>query len=510
MGVRSRIPGAGYAWIIAGILWVWTFWACAGEWQNTAAYSYGFFVPLLAGYFFWRRWIELKPVKLPDAEAAKGWGWLALVVLLAAPIELFRQTPLYWRPILWGMGILATGATLGAAYLTGGKAALRSMLFPACFPWIGIPWPGQVEIGTTLVLQGWVAAATGEILNWLGVAAVVEGKTIRVAQCVLGVEEACSGLQSLQSALMVALAGGEVFRRGWRTRWALLAWAAGVAVAGNLVRAVILGQIGANSGPERVEHWHNLLGVGILLAVVLVVWRMACDGAGPESAESNRGKKFVCPQQGQKAGALALVWLLVSGGLVHGWYARPQTAGQASLLVPAQGATREEVPPEVKGVLQPTEGTYLRKEGSVGYHFWWGPSRGNANQLYHRPDLCMPGAGWRQSGPTSEIQLTLHGRETRWTVFPYERPGQEAVLLWSVWLDGEPLKLAAYDRNRQVYLQRELFGEFVKRGKRVFSYEVAACLIPGRGVDRGDAERRLADMFTWRKQGGVPESLLLR
>ena len=44
----------------------------------------------------------------------------------------------------------------------------------------------------------------------------------------------------------------------------------GVALAGNLVRAVILGLIGARSGPERVEHWHNLLGMGILLAVGLV------------------------------------------------------------------------------------------------------------------------------------------------------------------------------------------------------------------------------------------------
>ena len=55
MSLWNRLPGAGLAWIVAGILWLWTFWACAGEWQNTDAYSYGFFVPLLAGYFFWRR-----------------------------------------------------------------------------------------------------------------------------------------------------------------------------------------------------------------------------------------------------------------------------------------------------------------------------------------------------------------------------------------------------------------------------------------------------------------------
>ncbi len=503
MGSGPRIPGALYAWIIAGILWAWTFWACAGEWQNTDAYSYGFFVPMLAGYFFWRRWPELKPVPIQDGDAARAWGLLLFLAVLAGPIELLRQTPLYWRPILWAMGALAVGATLAAAYLTGGRAAMRSLAFPACFPLIGIPWPGQVEIGTTVALQGWVAVATGDILNWLGVAAVVEGKTIRVANCVLGVEEACSGLQSLQSSMMVALAGGEVFRRGIKTRGALLAWGTGVALAGNLIRAVILGLIGARSGPERVEHWHNLLGMGILLAVVLVVWWAASRGTGGGPAEESHPKKFLHPEQGRWAGILALAWLLVSGGLVHAWYARPQAAGQQSLLVLGPQAVPEPVPEEVAGVLRPTEGTYVKGNSTVGYHFWWGPSRGNANQLYHRPDACMPGAGWRQSGPTQEMVLNLQGRETVWTAFPYERPGQEAVLLWAVWLDGEPLRLGAYDRNRQVYLQRELLAEFVKRGKRIFSFEVAACLISGREVKVPEAERALAEMFQWRGRDGA-------
>jgi hypothetical protein len=275
-------------------------------------------------------------------------------------------------------------------------------------------------------------------------------------------------------------------------------WAVGVALAGNLVRAVVLGLIGARSGPERVEYWHNLLGMGILLAVVLVVWRAACRGHGAEPAELSAGKKFSNPEQGRRAGALALAWLLASGGLVHAWYARPQSAGKEPLLELGPGVVKEQVPPEVAGVLRPTEGSYLRGEGTAGYHFWWAPSRGNANQLYHRPDACMPGAGWRQSGPTREMVLDLRGRETVWTAFPYERPGQEAVLLWAVWLDGEPLRLGAYDQNRQVYLQRELLAEFVKRGKRIFSFEVAACLVPGREVDRGEAERRLREMFLWR------------
>ena len=115
----------------------------------------------------------------------------------------------------------------------------------------------------------------------------------------------------------------------------------------------------------------------------------------------------------------------------------------------------------------------------------------------------MPGAGWRQAGPTQELVLNLRGRETVWTAFPYERPGQEAMLLWAVWLDGEPLRLGAYDQNRQVYLQRELLAEFVKRGKRIFSFEVAACLIPGREIKIPEAEKSVSEMFAWRGWDGM-------
>jgi len=43
----------------------------------------------------------------------------------------------------------------------------------------------------------------------------------------------------------------------------------------------------------------------------------------------------------------------------------------------------------------------------------------------------------------------------------------------------------------------------VKRGKRIFSFEVAACLIPGREVKVEEAERALGEMFTWREQDGA-------
>jgi len=499
---RLRIPGVGYAWIIAGILWLWTFWACAGEWLNTEAYSYGVFVPLLAGYFFWRRWREMEPAEPSEPEARCGWVLLWILVFCAAPLELLRQTPLYWRPILWMMGAEAAAATLVAAFLTGGWKAVRGMSFPACFSLMGIPWPGLVETATTLVLQGWVALATGEILNWLGVAAVVEGKIIRVTQCVLGVEEACSGLQGLQSSLMVALAGGEVFRRGVRTRLALVAWGVGVALAGNLLRAVILGLIGARSGPERVEHWHNLLGVGILLAVVWVVWRTAARGSRGALSAAPASQVSFRPAWGTRAGIIALAWLLVSGILVQLWYARPQGSGRESLLEPVPGVTKEPVPREVLQVLQPSEGVYLRAGNSAGYHFWWKPGRGKATQFYHRPESCMPGAGWQSAGPASGLSVEIQGVRTHWVVYPFERLEQRATMFWATWMDGQPVPFGEFELLRKYYFDRRRIFEFIQNRQSAFSYEVAACLVPGRDIPPSEVAQRLSEMFRWRDGAG--------
>ncbi|MCX6934785.1 MAG: archaeosortase/exosortase family protein [Verrucomicrobia bacterium] len=504
--VRLRgVSGQFLAWVLAGLFWFWTFWACAGEWQHTDAYSYGFFVPLLGGYFFWRRWPECRRVRVVLSEQRWAWGLIWLAVLLAGPVELVRQTPLYWRPVLWAMGLMAVGVTLAAAFITGGRAGVRAMIFPVFFPLAAIPWPGAWEVGTTLQLQGWVAVGTGEILNWLGVAAEVDGKTIRVAGCVLGVEEACSGLQSLQSAMMVALAGGEVFRRRVGKRLGLLGWAVGVALAGNLIRAVILGLIGARTGAEQVHYWHNLLGMGILLAVVLTVWGAASRGADRSGAAASGPTQVSMERDGARVGWLAMAWLAISMGLVHLWYFQSEGTSWEPVLALTEQVVQEPVPAEVAGVLRATQGVYAKWADTMGYHFWWAPSRGNANQLYHRPDVCMPGAGWTASGQTQEMVLPLDGQDTVWTAFPFERAGQPAVLFWAVWLDGEPLHIGAYDQNRQVYLQRELMGQFIRRGKRTFSYEVAACLLPGREIEPAEAARKLGEMFRRRADPAARE-----
>ncbi|MFM8457715.1 MAG: exosortase/archaeosortase family protein, partial [Chthoniobacterales bacterium] len=258
-------------WVLVAGYWIWMVWACSGEWSNSQDYNYGWFVPPLALYFWWKRherpqaavtsdeWqvtsSEVEGGKVDSGQLAvvggqrdkndKAGNWLAWAVVVASvllvfPIELVRQTPIHWRPVLWSIGLIAFVNTLAVAWLTGGRASLRTALFPSAFMLLGIPWPTFVENAISFPLMQVVTQWSVGLIHLLGYPATAAGTTITLPNCTVGVEEACSGLRSLQTALMVGAAAGELARLRTGARLALLLVAFVVALAGNQVRVLML------------------------------------------------------------------------------------------------------------------------------------------------------------------------------------------------------------------------------------------------------------------------------
>ena len=107
----------------------------------------------------------------------------------------------------------------------------------------------------------------------------------------------------------------------------------------------------------------------------------------------------------------------------------------------------------------------------------------------------MPGAGWTISGPTSDFVAEIDGQRTVWSVIPFERPDQKAVMLWANWMDGQPLEPKEYDRLREMYFQKDRTLEFVQRRISSFPFELAACLIPGEKPDTDEMTRIVRSLF---------------
>ncbi len=534
-------------WLLVVGYWIWMVWACAGEWANNQDYNYGWFVAPLALYFWLKRGERPQAAVTSDEWQVTGvqgsqgrwFAWLVVLVslLFILPLEVVRQTPIHWRPVLWAIGLLAFANTLAAAWLSGGRAQLHRVIFPAAFMLLAVPWPTFLENAVSFPLMQMVTGWAVGILHLLGYPATAAGTTITLPNCTVGVEEACSGLRSLQTALMVGFAAGELARLSVFARSLLIGIAFVMALGGNQLRVIMLSLAGIRGGNVSVSNLHDTAGylvlAVLLLGVGMAAWVMGKVGLREDEGgkvkrwegreveglkdqktkrlrdEELEGAKVAPPRwESKKVGwvVLAIAAAAILGAHVWFWWRGSLApAPVAAMLAPAKNSefqADEDVPAEILGILGPDEYRYIREvrdglPGKVaGYHFYWRPRKGNANQLYHRPDRCMPGAGWRIEGDVERQRVRLGDREFVFNVFPFRGPAGPALMLWGSYLNGEPVEI---EFNNDVYLNTANLAQFVRTGTRTYSYEVAALIMPheeGRRPTRQQIEAFANRVFT--------------
>ena len=78
-----------------------------------------------------------------------------------------------------------------------------------------LPWPGVVGTFVTQGMMQLVAWVTVGLLNLCHFAALQHGNLIEIRAGLLDIDEACSGVRSLQAVLMVSIFLGEFYRASW-------------------------------------------------------------------------------------------------------------------------------------------------------------------------------------------------------------------------------------------------------------------------------------------------------
>ncbi len=108
----------------------------------------------------------------------------------------------------------ASVATLTLLHIwsAGGKQWIRHFAFPIAFFFVAVPWVTPIEVPIIQGLMRVVAAVAAETVTLFGIPTQLEGNLIRVTSGLVGVNEACSGVRSLQTALMIGLLFGELKR----------------------------------------------------------------------------------------------------------------------------------------------------------------------------------------------------------------------------------------------------------------------------------------------------------
>src|SRR5947208_9689681 len=241
----------------------------SGEWSVNEQYNYGWFVPFLALYLFWLRWedrpapeVRTQKLEVRSRLVAAIIGLAALLLLL--PVRLFEIGTPEWRPLGWIHTASVAALTLLYVWSAGGKSWLHHFAFPIAFFFVAVPWVTPIEVPIIQGLMRVVAAVAAETVTIFGIPAQLEGNLIRVTSGLVGVNEACSGVRSLQTALMIGLLFGELKRLSIWRRIVLVVGAIAIALAANRCQVIFLVWIAATENISEVSRWHNLAGYTIV------------------------------------------------------------------------------------------------------------------------------------------------------------------------------------------------------------------------------------------------------
>ncbi len=266
----------------------------SAEWSYNEQYNYGWFVPFFALYLFWLRWEDRPlpqaaveapssnlqtPIRNPKSlPAMHGVAlqagairncWIALAIailtlLLVLPVRLIEVANPDWRLISWIHAIAAVTLTLLVIWWIGGKPWLRHFAFPVLFFLVSVPWISAIEEPIVQGLMPTVASIATGVLSLFGIPAEVQGNLIHISSGTVGVSEACSGVRSLQTAIMVGLLFGELKRLNLFRRIVLVVAAIAIAFLANCARAFFLVWIAASRGVNDLERWHDIAGYAIV------------------------------------------------------------------------------------------------------------------------------------------------------------------------------------------------------------------------------------------------------
>jgi exosortase len=423
-------PGRSGPWLPAILLLI--CWFCVirilwTDWKIDPQYGYGILVPVMVvGLLLGRKEDAPRPSACVGTDRFAGF-----LLLLCSGAALSFLVPMCtanpdWRPLGWLAALSGIGLTLGVLLLAGGRPWLRHFAFPVFFFLIAVPWPRNAESAVMSFLMGWNTSVTLEILHWLGYEATGRGNLIQLPCGILGIEEACSGIRSLQSGLMVALFAGEFFRLGMIRRIALLLLALLAALTGNILRNAFLAVIASRHGLSAVTSWHDTAGYFILAltvgAVVLTaaLWARTSPRV-PVSAKpspfdpldrSPRDRPAEVPPFRPKSLAWIPFWvalLMLTASLLgtEAWFRAHERGGGGGLTWDlhsrngAPGVSPVAVAPQTLTMLLHPEGfseKWVLPTGEIGqvFYFRWPPGRSSVQAMtMHNPEVCLGSIGMK-------------------------------------------------------------------------------------------------------------------
>lgn len=487
-GISQLLNGWPLAVAAMAVCWLQLFNELRGEWEVNPQYNYGYIVPLLGAVLLWRRWPERPHPSSTKSLSAILAGFGLLLLLL--PFTLIREANPEWRLLYWSHAFLVLSLSFCLLYYAGGWSWVRFFALPLAFMLIAVPWPMEWEQAIIQNLMRFVASLTIGVVGWMGIPAVQHGNLIEVGAGVVGINEACSGIRSLQSGLMLSLFFGELYRSSASRRTILVAASLACVLLANVVRTTFLTWAAANRGLHQMESWHAAAGLLVMAFVLPSLFALA---------HWMRPKARNAPDHPQAAmpGLQPLPrWMAIS---VFFWIGSCEVATQVwyrsheqnliasrhwSINWPLQEPhfIKTAVPEESLTILrcsQSDSAAWKDDEDNQWSAFFlrWNAGKNSAQLAKgHRPDICFPAAGARLVDTCGTIVANANGLDLPFKYQTFQADDRLLHVFYCLWSDrvSPQTNLLAADPNGW-----EVRFEAVLRGERNLGQQVFEVVVIG-------------------------------
>jgi exosortase len=475
-----------------GYLWFRLIRNLAVEWTTNPQYSYGWVVPFLCLGLLLRRW-QSAPERV-GGQAPTVCGRWPVVVLLASfaflylPTRLIEEATPEWRPVQWALGIETIGLTLCAICLARGRAWLRQVAFPICFFFVAIPWPTLIETPVMLLLTRVNSAVAVELLGWTGIPAIQHGHLIELSTGTVGIDEACSGIRSVQTVFMASLFFGEFYFMRLLRRLMLIPAGFVLAMALNVCRMSFLTTIAAKKGVAAIAQYHDPAGIMITLVCMVGLWGLALLFKNSKAVASGNHEAIVLNSGFvilHRLGFVLLLWLVAVEAGTELWYRGLEShlaAGPKwSVVFPTENPTFRTVPisADTKYLLRFDEGeqgAWVDADGSrwQAFCFSWRPGR-VAGYLAkrHTPEICLTATGAELlSGPKLTV-MSVKNVELPMRSYVFGAQGEPIYVFQCRWEAGVGKSAYVEEESSRFNLIRGIWAGRGNKGQKVLEFVIA-------------------------------------
>ena len=398
----------------------------SSDWTLNEQYHYGWLVPLLALYLVK---VRFEQCPAPSPAPAKGRvGLIFILLAFASALTMpLREANMQWRSMGWWLTGLAATATVLGFWQAGGGRWLRHFIFPVLFFFTAVPLLRGVEENSMRWLMQHNAKLAVEVLHWFGVAGYAKGNLITVPAGTLGVDEACSGIRSLQGTLMLTLFLGEILALSWPRRFALLVSGVFWALITNVGRTVTLGLIANHGGLQTMEHWHDSAGYTVLAMCSALVgataWLLNRSSHSqpvakpPDAIDLPAIARRFCAVAAPCGAGIAMLAAGLAGTelwfRIHERSDIPLAPWRFRMPIERPTFQRTEIAPRVRADLRFDEGYGGHWQDDSGHrwqalYFRWKPGRNAAQTVgVHDPRACLAAVGMKEIGSLPKLDITV-------------------------------------------------------------------------------------------------------